>query len=230
MALCTADFETGTVGNNIATTDSGGYTPFDTVSVGASATFRYANDQVAHGTKSAKQILTASPSASYLGWSTQLGTLTDHYGRMYLRFAQNFGTDPIIECVSSAAQSLRILLNGTNSIVIRDQADVTQASGTAQLLINTWARIEWHVIHSTTVGQVIVRIYQSMDSATITETISTAASINNLASCNDIRLGVDGNNTGWSVWFDELMAGATDWPGPKVDVIPYRAHRMPLGV
>src|SRR5574338_1457281 len=81
VSLCTADFEAGTNGNGVTTGDAGSSTAWDAVNI-TSGTITYSNAQAASGSQSC--LFSSNTSAHYLEWSTALGTVTDHYGRMYL--------------------------------------------------------------------------------------------------------------------------------------------------
>lgn len=84
MTQVSADFETGVNGNNLATGDTGSATAFNAVTTTTTATQKYDNTHVAFGNLGVKFDGGATSGAAYFTWSTALGTVTDHYGRIYL--------------------------------------------------------------------------------------------------------------------------------------------------
>jgi hypothetical protein len=85
---------------------------------------------------------------------------------------------------------------------------------TNSLNLNAFSRIEYHITHSLTVGQVEIKIFNSPDSAVATETIQTTANKNLLASANQIRYGATGGDSDGSFWLDNIVANALSYPGP----------------
>src|SRR5207253_3145174 len=126
MATITANFETGTSGNTIATSDTGSATAWDGVIDGANTTVAYDTSHT-YGQLSAKINTTASTPA-YVAWlSTGFGTQTDHYGRIYVYFTANpSATFQLVRWLSAGSQVAALLLNTSGQIVIRDAANVTQ--------------------------------------------------------------------------------------------------------
>src|SRR6266542_7095508 len=102
MAIITAGFELGTDQATIATGDAGNATAWDTVSIPASGTCIYDVLRAAHGKKSAKIATAGTAGICGLLWSTALGTVTDHWGRLYLYSTANPGTQYILVSANSA--------------------------------------------------------------------------------------------------------------------------------
>ena len=77
-------------------------------------------------------------------------------------------------------------------------------------------RIEYHVVHSETVGFMEAKLFNDAASETPTDTL-TAASANwdtgSIGTDNRYRFQQDGN-WGAAIWFDDIVANATDWVGP----------------
>ena len=98
----------------------------------------------------------------------------------------------------------------TGHILIRDGTLTTRATSTATVSAGSWFRLEAH--HNSS-AEVVVRLYTSMDSTTITETLTassgTAGTIDKLRWTNS-------ESGGHVVWHDDTVAGAKDWPGPYV--------------
>jgi hypothetical protein len=75
-----------------------------------------------------------------------------------------------------------------------------------------WVRIEWHVVHSATVGEFEVKYFEDADSSTATETLTSPASWNTHAAPTEIRFGALSGGS-WQPSLDDIVANATDWPG-----------------
>lgn len=83
MTQTTADFELGTNGNDILTSDPGSATAWDARNLPGGGSFKYDNTHV-YGAMAAKVITPANGAECNMEWSTALGGPTDHYGRLYL--------------------------------------------------------------------------------------------------------------------------------------------------
>jgi hypothetical protein len=88
---------------------------------------------------------------------------------------------------------------------------------TGPINLGSWARIEWHVVNSATVGQWEVKLFNDPASTTPTESQSTAANRNTGAAEASVQFGT-GSGAAYSdtFWLDNIVAGATDWVGPIV--------------
>lgn len=219
MTVCTANFETGTNGNAVATGDAGSVTAWNVVNAGGTTPLPYDNTHVAHGLLAAKLFSASSPN-TYMAWTTPFGTETDHYGRIYLYLTAVPGTNKWVGLAhpfSSTSACAHLYINPTGHIEIRDSANAVKATSTNVVALNQFIRVEWHYIHSTTVGQVEVKYFATADSATVTETITTTANLNTLASADSIRIGQEVAGLGimsTAVWLDNIVANATAYPGP----------------
>ena len=220
MTQVSANFETGTNGNTVSTGDTGSATAWEGVTIGASAALIYDTAHV-YNTLAAKVSTGASSVSCYAEWTTAAGTLTDHYGRIYLYWTAN----PTVDCrVVNAFDSSDV---GAWGIVIGQAGgsfpgqvrllkvgSATVATTTATISLNQWIRIEWHTVNSATVGTLELKLYNTPDSTTATETISGSA-LNNGANTKRWRFGMAtaGANTG-PFWMDNIITGATSYPGP----------------
>lgn len=212
MAQTTATFETGVNGAAISTGDTGSATAWDVRTNPGGNSITYDNSH-AYGTLSAKvDSTTTAGSSNLLAWTTALGTLTDWYGRVYLYATAN------------PSDSYRVSVDGNNNFVLYvtssgtiqqyDQGGLIHATS-ASISLNQWVRLEWHWINSTSVGQVELRLFNSPDSSTATETKTSAANRNTSASTTDLSFGLSsGASATGPIWLDNIVAGATTWTGP----------------
>jgi parallel beta-helix repeat protein len=218
----TAGFETGVNGNNIATGDAGDATAFTTVAIGTNCTVKYDNTHAHSGSLAGKltQVATASQQA-YVQWSAAvMGTLTESYGRFYLWVDTVTATNVVLQVFdTTAATAFQIQLVKTagqneHKLKILDGPGTVTAAGAVALALGQWVRVEWHAIANATTGSVVVRLYNSPESATPSETITLTAG-NTRANFAQTRHGIVSVNVTWTGWFDDIVAGATFWPGPS---------------
>jgi hypothetical protein len=216
MAEATATFEAGVNGNTI--TNAGGeaaLSAWNTVTIaGAGNTLVYSNAQF-KGTLSAKVDAATTPASGVtMQWSTAIGTLTDHYGRIYLYCPANpSGT---IRLINDSAGSNKLRLTSTGMLSVFDAGGQDIITTTA-IALNQWVRIEWHTVQSATVGQHEIKLFNDAESSTPTQTVTGTANRNNAASITSMTFG---NNSGAShavvFHLDNIVAGAVAYPGPSL--------------
>lgn len=223
MTQCTNTFEGGSDTTAITTGNSGGAsgTAWDNVINAPTYSATQARDTLSGA------IATSASGTKYLTWSTAGGTITDHYGRAYVYLdigaATNINTSRFFEFRNGSGLTafIRPKASSTARVTeIADSAGSIVAVGSTVWTKNTWVRIEWHIVHSATVGTVDVRVYLSPDSSSIDETVS-ASSLNLRTDNTNIRMGVTTSIANFPVsggicYFDNVVYGATSWPGPAV--------------
>ncbi len=226
MTQCTATFETGVNGNNISTGDAGSATAFDAVTLGngtGTGIAKYSSAQAATGTLSGLLGGTGGTGKGYVIWSTAFGTVTDHYGRLYLYLTANpAGQISIMQVGTSGGDTrgARLDINTSGKLAGFDNpAAALFTTFTNSIALNQWVRIEWHIIHSTTVGQAEIKLFNTASSTSPTETQTGTANKNTLANATGIQfgLGVAGAADGVGLYMDNIVAGAAAYPGPVAD-------------
>jgi hypothetical protein len=217
MTQLTADFEAGVLSNNIQAADAGSANAWNTVTRAGASTIIYDNTHVAHGSLAAK-INNGAASACWLEWSASLGTPTEHYGRvnLYLPSIPVTNNPTLIQCLgpaSAVAWFLRLnITTGTVTVFYAAGSDVVFSSAVPT---GQWVRLEYHCIHSATVGQFEAKLFNSVDSTSPDQTFSSTANKNTLASLLTMRHGqVAVADSGYSLWMDDIVAGAVAYPGP----------------
>lgn len=217
----TADFEAGTNGNTIATTDAGSATAWNAVNIPTGGSVKYDSAIKAHGSLSGKIICSSTPSAGYFTWSgATWGPQTDHYGRAYVYWP---GGNPasvqlLVFFKNAGSGCCRIQVNTSGKFELADDAATVQATSTATVPGSAgWFRIEWHVTHSNSVGQITLRIYKtSMDapSGSYDEQVQTTANLDILNQSDSMLIGQILNQATTTLQFDDIVGAATTWPGP----------------
>ena len=220
MAI-TGTFETGVNGNAITTADAGSATAWDAITaIGATPTYDNAH---AYDALADKMVLTGSTSEATISWNTAFGTQTDHYGRVYLWLdaAPSGGSIRLVHGTTGGSLAWRLLITPGRLIALIDSTGSTMGQMTSTVSTGQFVRIEWHVIHSTSVGQAEAKLFNNADSTTATEVLTSAASFNTLANSNAIKFGHgSGEATTATFWLDNIVAGATSYPGSAINQPP----------
>lgn len=212
--MLSADFNQGTNGNTVSTSDLGNQDAWDLVSIGAGATIVYDTAHVNAGSLACKFQQTGA--ACTIRWVASYGTQTDHYGRAYVYItAAPTGSIQFMRTQTSATNTGFITILSTSKLRIQDAAANT-ATTTASVSTNQWVRVEWHILHSTTVGILEAKLFNTASSTTPTETI-TISSADTGSSSDRILFGFPGNLTEGPFWMDSIIATANDYPGPLVN-------------
>lgn len=212
MAEATANFELGSDGSSILAADPGSATAWDSVQTNGNS-LTYSNTH-AYGSLSAKFDNTVSPGASnQLTWSTGIGALTDWYGRVYLYATAN-PAGGSYRLIVDGNNNFPLFVNASGTVSMLDQGGFAVTTGTA-ISLNQWVRLEWHWINSATVGQVELKLFNSPDSTSPTDTQTSGANRNTSASTTQLSFGLSsGGGDAGPIWLDNIVAGATSYPGP----------------
>lgn len=231
----TASFERGTLAATVAPADPASANPWDAVTVGANTTVKYDNSQAHYGGLSAKVVSAAAGGAytSFMTWNTTtLGTaVTDHYGRLYIYPTVNLNGDRIIRCFgATGASAAHVSVFTDNTIQLKDSTLTVRAAGAVALVNNQWNRVEWHIVHSLTVGQIEARIFvgKNADGLIPDETLSSTAAWNTAAALNQLDFGLGDNDASMSFYLDDILALGTTWPGPSQGPQAVRFQPIPF--
>lgn len=226
MGVCNAGFELGVTGATIATTDPGDGDAWNLVSVVTGGTLIYDTTHVALGAQACKVATGGTAGVAVLRWdnSSALGTVTDHYGRAYFYFtAFPAGIVHFVNFTPDAAGACRLGVNTSGKLLILDVTNAIVATSTNAIATGQWIRVEWHIVHSTTVGQGEVVLYNTATSGTPTETLTTAANKNLAAAVTRVNFGAINSVANVApFWMDSIVAGATSYPGVAAVGVPSR--------
>jgi hypothetical protein len=215
--------EGGSNATGITIGNSGGAsgTAFNAVTLGSGATAVYDNAQ-ARGTLAAKLATGGTAADCALEYSTPIGTQSQAWFRGYFYIPSNPATSHrLIDAYDSATTlcfAVYLLTDGRLQTANTVGGTIQTMTGTVPL--NTWFRIECMAIGSATVGQVEVMRFDSADSATPTETITSAATQNTRGTFNSYRFGAAGDPLPASrtIWVDDIGVSTTGYLGPAVSV------------
>ena len=223
MATRTAGFEVAgaTNGQVIATTDAGDSDSWDTVSIGGLATAAYETGTVYNGAKSGKFATAATSTTVNCRWTAagKWAAISDHYGRAYIFIPTSWNTAwEIMRFLNASAVVCSLQVDATKHLAVKDSAGTVQASAATAFAGNVWARIEWHIVHSATVGSITVNVFVGANiEGTVPDYSVTATNINTGTQADEFRIGITAAapNAG-PVYYDAVVGHATSAVGPLV--------------
>lgn len=223
MVTVTNDFEGGTNGTTVSTSNAGGTgnTQFNTVSHGTGTTVQFSDEQAAHGGLSVKMASGATASGFGIRWTTAVGTATTSYIRFYFY------------ATGAPASNTRLIQFGNasgstvNATVYwqTNRKFATTNSGigggvatTATVPLNQWVRIEVKVVVNGASGTHEIRVYLTPDSATADSTNTASAQNNGTTAVGLWAFGnyFDSKANVPAFYMDDVGVSTTDWLGPAV--------------
>jgi hypothetical protein len=231
------NFEGGTLGNTIATTDTGSGNAWNAITR-TTSTLVYDNTQV-HGGSLACKITTLGVSTAepVLKW-TALGSITTD---LYWQYYAFYPTDPTqaggngFRYVSvrnnAGAKSGTWKMNSSKFLLMENAAGTTIGTGTVAIALNQWIRIEGRIVSSATVGQMDVWLYNSAESTTPSDHVAATGAVL-AANSDELWFGITETSapTTYTYYLDDLATATTPFTNPTVASVPFVPHRMPLGV
>jgi fibronectin type 3 domain-containing protein len=214
LPLLANSFEGGTNGTAVTAANSGGASGNALNAVSCSAgTVTYSTASAAHGSVSAL----ASPGTGlcYVQWSKSITPTNEAYGRAYLNLSANpAGAFVLLKATdASFGRDIQVNLSKTGKLSILDAAGTTQATFTNSVPLNSWVRLEWHVIAAAS-GTVELRMYAG-DSATPIES-HLVTGVNTGTTIGAYQLGALSSVSGGlgaTIGIDDLAYGTSGWLG-----------------
>jgi hypothetical protein len=214
--LLSNTFEGGTNGAAITAANSGGASgnAVNATSCTGGATLTYASGGGAHGSN-VSALVTPGTGACAMQWSKSITATSEAYGRAYINFAGNPTNTFALLRISDATPSrdVQVNLSKTGKLSVTDAAGTTQVTFTNSIPLNSWVRLEWHLISAAS-GTFELRMYAG-DSTTPIEShvltgINTGTSIGfyQLGALSSIPAGF-----GTTFKIDELAYGTGGWLG-----------------
>jgi len=212
MAL-TANFELGTNGAEIQTSDAGDASAWDSINRNASITYDTTH---ALGTQSAHFLTDAGSGAAHLLWTTSFGTQTEYYGRVCLYCDARQPTEIALvrhNRTGGSGLSWQLSLLADGKLKIYDQGAGVIATSTASVPLDQWCRVEWHINNTT--GLVEVLFYNDATSTSLTETVVSSTGNSIGADTDGVDFGPQALST--SYWMDGIVDVALAYPGPYTE-------------
>ena len=208
-------------GTTITNGNSGGAsgTAFNSTSIGGSATLISDSTHAAHGTLSMKAATAGVSTVSFANWSTAMGAQTQVWFRSYLFITANPATvlTPILFfAATTQAGGLQITTGGKLQLI--DNAGATILTGSVNVNLNGWFRVEGFIVASATVGQMEYKLFLTPDSTSADEVMTSSATQNTNTSLNSYRFGTTLTSANQTVWHDDLGLSNVGYLGPTGSV------------
>lgn len=236
MTTLTNSFEGGTGGTTITAGNSGAGSgnAFDAVTgPPASGTLAFDSTEAAHGSLSCKLATGATSGQDLVRWSTSMGTQSQVWFRTYLYVTANpaVAFRPVGFATGGGSNCGQIFVNTTGKISFSNAAGTSVITSATTIPLNAWFRLEGFIIGSATVGQLEFKLFDTPDSATPTETQTSAASQNTNGPMGLYSYGITSalaNVTAF--WMDDLGLSNIGYIGPVPVFIPPQApQQIPPG-
>jgi hypothetical protein len=214
-ALLSNSFEGGTNGAAITAANSGGASgnALSAISCAAPSTLTYSTASAAHGSVSA--LFTPGTGACAMQWSKAITPTGEAYGRAYFNFAANpAGAVPILKLSdASLNRDVQVNLSTTGKLSLTNSAGASQVTFTNSIPLNSWVRLEWHLISAAS-GTFELRMYNGDATSPIETRVVTA--VNTGTSIGFYQVGAlapiaSGFGTTFKV--DDLAFGTSGWLG-----------------
>jgi hypothetical protein len=223
MAEVSNDFESGTDGNDLST-DGNTAGKFDSYDVtGASSVAKFSNTNEQHGALAAKFRAddTGSAGKAYGIYTTKVGTIDNHYSRIYGRFvALPTAARAFFEFFSSGAGSSTLIfhINAAGTVLIYDFNVNLVYTSSVGLLSGVDFRIEI-ALDQTQSGSndtCTVTFFTGANKDGTTPDATTGTLTANFGTSSDqVRLGCITNTFDqWELHVDDIVFGATSAVGP----------------
>jgi uncharacterized protein YjbI with pentapeptide repeats len=208
MTALANSFEGQASGTAVSAANSGGSSgdAFDAVTIVSGGSAAFSNAQSMHGAQalSVSTGLTTT-TGSFVTWSTSLGSVTTHFGRAYIRLTAAPATsDAIIEGMDSTTFAWAIQLTTSKTLAIQSSTFSTVHTMSTVLALNTWYRVEWEIVNSATVGQVVLSLYLG-DTGVAVESFTGSSNQNYLAATTSVNFGyINGHASQPQLFFDDI--------------------------
>lgn len=200
---------------------------FDVVTIGSGATVASDSTHAMHGSLGIKTQTGATAATAYFGWTTSLGgsSVTQSWFRFYLYITaiQSSGNFRLASCLNASnAISGAVVLRPTTGLISMQNSSnavITGMTTTNAVPLNQWVRVEGYFNSAT--GQGEIKLFLTPDSATPTETITSATGQALGTDVSSYRFGQGGGNTAnyGPFWFDDVGASDTAYLGPAVTTV-----------
>jgi PhoD-like phosphatase len=197
---------------------------WDAVTVTAGSTMIY-DSTVAHDGGFSCKIATTGAVTCYTMWDSAgmlQAAVTQPYYRIYLYMTGNPATQhQVCAGTVSGTASADVIITTSGKVAMRALATGTPVITTTNSVpLNQWFRLEGFVLSDAAVGQVQVNLYDTADSATPTETLTSAANLDTTGGViNQWRWGLATAGVSGVNWWMAGVALSTTGPvGPGAQV------------
>lgn len=182
--------------------------------VDATGTVTFSTAQAAHGSVS-MLVSTGVSALAYAGYT--LSSVTTDYMRCYIRLTALPGVVQVLtRYLSGASQSLRVNVKSGGTLEVRDAGNSVVGTTTSAVSINAWWRLEMFTTFSATVGAVVLRLYNTADGTSITDSLNLSG-LTLTANATALRFGVGAAAASVpTTYYDDIAVEGATFHGPAV--------------
>jgi len=205
-----ANFDTGSNGAAITSSQADGTpTPWSTVDISGGNSVTFSSTHAAHGTLSAKLTNGGSSGGPKLIWS-DLGTSHNYYGRGYMYWpAHPANTWTFLSALADGSTCWSMQIDSSGIVRVYNAGGGELFAFATAVATGQWVRIEYHADHPA--GELEAKLFNvDPDSGTATESHSATGVIRDAAN----EFSFSGGHLGDTMYWDDLVACATAYPGP----------------
>jgi hypothetical protein len=150
----------------------------------------------------------------YFEWTSgTLGSLNDHYGRLYLAVSVAPGSDDrFISFRNAGNVDFSLRLDSTRHIHVYDFTGSSVGVFTNACPLGSYCRVEFHA-HMGAPQTCEVKLFNTPSSSTPTETINPSVAYAD-GTVNDVIVGSFGDAVTATFYIDDVVVGAASYPGP----------------
>ena len=181
--------------------------------VQGNASLVYDNSRSVGGGLSAKHQVGPRGNA-YYEWNRSFGTQRVWFGRVYVWFdSLPSGNVRLVRARGAGVLRMAIDVLSSGQLAVKDNGNRRVAMGTTPIMTGGWVRIEWRVDQTT--GQVEVRLFNSPNLPTPTDTAITAPGQQIGPSTDQVQIGRSATLSFSSVfWTDDPAVSNYAFVGP----------------
>jgi hypothetical protein len=219
------NFSEGTSGTTLTTASTAGtgQSAFNAVTVGSGSTAAFSNAQAATGSPlSAVFATSGAGNASYVSWTTSIGSVTSLYGRAYLYLSSLPSVDDcLIRFEGSGTFGGGIMVGTTGQLRLQNAAFGETITGPT-LSAGGWLRLEWHVAAGAAgTASASVSYFASPNGTTATSIVTdTAGGYGHSGVITEVDFGwTSAHPSQPSLYLANLGLSATGYLGPVSTVI-----------
>jgi hypothetical protein len=214
----TNDFEGGTNGVAISTSNAGGIgnTQFDQVTATATCLVNFDNTHPGHGSLGMLCQTGGTAGEAYVMWSTALGGATATvWLRAYLYMTANPGTQTrLFRWLNVSTVRGSVQITTTGKLLISDSAGTGVGTMTNSVPLNQLVRVEAQCTGDPSAGVLEVKLFDSPESTSPLETV-TATAQNTGGTIDRARFGQTGTAVASiTYWLDDLGGSNGGYLGP----------------
>ena len=122
----------------------------------------------------------------------------------------------LFRCLNGGTFLGAVAINSSGNISLLDSGGTSRATSSTVLPTNAWFRLEGYLIGNASTGQIQCEIFTTMDSATPTETVTTAATINTASTVTIVAFGNPSSITSYTLYMDDIAVSSAGYMGPVI--------------